>query len=66
MLGYVGLCKAIERNVFHILANGEPLYDAYTTYLPINVTADKPLNENSTPQGGVGGGLIVIRYSNTR
>ena len=34
MLGYVGLCKAIERNVFHILANGEPLYDAYTTYLP--------------------------------
>ena len=35
MLGYVGLCKAIERNVFHILANGEPLYDAYTTYLPI-------------------------------
>ena len=34
MYGYVGLCKAIERNVFHILANGEPLYDAYTTYLP--------------------------------
>ena len=34
MLGYVGLCKGIERNVFHILANGEPLYDAYTTYLP--------------------------------
>ena len=34
MLGYVGLCKAIERNVFHILANGEPLYDAYITYLP--------------------------------
>ena len=30
------------------------------------MTADKPLNENSTPQGGVGGGLIVIRYSNTR
>ena len=36
MLGYVGLCKAIERNVFHKLANGEPLYDAYTTYLPIS------------------------------
>ena len=35
MLGYVGLCKAIKRNVFHILANGEPLYGAYTTYLPI-------------------------------
>ena len=32
--GYVGLCKAIESNVCHILANGEPLYDAYTTYLP--------------------------------
>ena len=36
MYGYVGLCTAIERNVFHILANGEPLYDAYTTYLPQN------------------------------
>ena len=34
MLGYVGLCKAIESNAFHILDNGEPLYDAYTTYLP--------------------------------
>ena len=34
MLGYVGLCKAIGRNLFHILANGDPLYDAYTTYLP--------------------------------
>ena len=38
MLGYVGRCKAIERNVFHILANGEPLYDAYTTYLPQKLT----------------------------
>ena len=37
MYGYVGLCKAIERNVFHILANGEPLYDAYTTYLPTTI-----------------------------
>ena len=36
MLGYAGLCKAIERNVLHILANGEPLYDAYTTYLPVS------------------------------
>ena len=34
MYGCVALCTAIERNVFHILANGEPLYDAYTTYLP--------------------------------
>ena len=37
MLGYVWLCKAIERNVFHILADGEPLYDAYTTYLPLAI-----------------------------
>ena len=36
MFGYVGLCKAIEINVFHILVNGEPLYDAYTTYLPFS------------------------------
>ena len=34
MYGYVALCTAIERNVFHIFANVEPLYDAYTTYLP--------------------------------
>ena len=32
--GHVGLCKAIEGNVCHILSNGEPLYYAYTTYLP--------------------------------
>ena len=31
----------------------------------INVTADQPLSENSIARGGVGGGLIVIRYSNT-
>ena len=24
----------MESNVCHILTNGEPLYDAYTTYLP--------------------------------
>ena len=29
----------------------------------INVTADQPLSENSKAQGGVVGGLIVIRYS---
>ena len=29
------------------------------------MTADQPLSENSTAQGGVGGGLMVIRYSNT-
>ena len=35
MYGYVGVRKAImESNVYHILTNGEPLYDAYTTYLP--------------------------------
>ena len=38
MLGYVGLCKAIMSNVCHILANGEPLYDAYTTYLPVSTS----------------------------
>ena len=32
--GYVGLRKAMESNIYHILTNGEPLYDAYTTYLP--------------------------------
>ena len=32
---YVGLCKAMESNLCHILTNGEPLYDAYTTYLPV-------------------------------
>ena len=31
----------------------------------INVTADQPLSENGTARGGVGGGLTVIRYSNT-
>ena len=31
----------------------------------INVTADQSLSENSIARGGVGGGLIVIRYSNT-
>ena len=29
------------------------------------VTFDKPLSENSMARGGVAGGLIVIRYSNT-
>ena len=29
------------------------------------MTADQPLSENSTARGGVSGGLIVIRYSNT-
>ena len=29
------------------------------------MTADQPLSENSTAWGEVGGGLIVIRYSNT-
>ena len=32
----------------------------------MNVTADQPLSENNIVRGGVGGGLIVIRYSNTR
>ena len=34
MYGYLGLCKAMESKVYHILTNGEPLYDAYTVYLP--------------------------------
>ena len=29
------------------------------------MTAEKPLSENSIARGGVGGGLIIIRYSNT-
>ena len=29
------------------------------------MTADQPLSENSIVRGVVGGGLIVIRYSNT-
>ena len=29
------------------------------------MTADQPLSENSIVRGGVGGGLIVIRYLNT-
>ena len=29
------------------------------------MTADQPLSKNSTARGGVSGGLIVIRYSNT-
>ena len=29
------------------------------------MTADQPLGENSIARGGVVGGLIVIRYSNT-
>ena len=29
------------------------------------MTADQPRSENSIARGGVGGGLIVIRYSNT-
>ena len=33
MYGYVGVCKAMESTVYHILTNGETLYDAYTTYL---------------------------------
>ena len=49
MLGYVGLCKAIGSNVCHILANGEPLYDAYTTYLPTRIISKKKtaVHENS-------------------
>ena len=29
------------------------------------MTADQPLSENSIARVGVGGGLLVIRYSNT-
>ena len=41
MYGYLGLCNASESNVCHILANGEPLYDAYTTYLPVTNSIDR-------------------------
>ena len=39
MYGYVGLCRTEYGYVkfCHILTNGEPLYDAYTTYLPAHV-----------------------------
>ena len=30
------------------------------------MTADQPLSENSIPRGGVGGELVVIRYSMLR
>ena len=38
MYGYVWLCTAMYVYVWlcHILTNGEPLYDAYTTFLPSN------------------------------
>ena len=49
MYGYVALCTAIERNVFHILANGEPLYDAYTTYLPYTIWTNLVLRVFSYP-----------------
>ena len=42
--GYVGLCKAMESNLCHISTNGEPLYDAYTMYLPIREV--RPLTWN--------------------
>ena len=37
MYGYVGLSRAILSNVYYILTNREPLYDAYTTYLSLRV-----------------------------
>ena len=59
--------EAISRWYFDFLIdkNGDQDGGDRHVYL-IKVTADQPLNENSTAQGGVGGGLIVIRYSNTR
>ena len=54
MYGYVGLCKAMESNVYHILTNGEPLYDAYTTYLPFESQlpqAISSLAQGTSPEG---------------
>ena len=46
MYGYVGLCKAMESDVCLLVTNEEPLYDAYTTYLPksnaISVVGEQP------------------------
>ena len=39
--GCVWLCKAMQSNVHCILINGEPLYDAYTTYLPLQLVLIK-------------------------
>ena len=41
MQGCVWLCKAMQSNVHCILINGEPLYDAYTTYLPLQLVQIK-------------------------
>ena len=41
MQGCVWLCKAMQSNVHCILINGEPLYDAYTTYLPLQLVLIK-------------------------
>ena len=76
MYGCVGLCTAIERNVFHILGNGEPLYDAYTTYLPmwVAITASHILagaqhvaprvTEGLRPKGDRGTNFAVFRMCN--
>ena len=41
MQGCVWLCKAMQSNVHCILINGEPPYDAYTTYLPLQLVQIK-------------------------
>ena len=45
MYGYVGLCKAMESNAYHILTNGEPLYDKFSLLMvksPISFTVFRP------------------------
>ena len=60
MQGYVLLCRAMEGNVCHILTNGEPLYDAYTTYLPRLHTADNTNATNPNIAGATMLGVVVF------
>ena len=53
--------EAISRWYFDFLIDKNS--DQEVSVYLIKVTADQPLSENSTARGGVGGGLIVIRYS---
>ena len=55
--------EAISHWYFDFLVDKNKNGDRHV-YL-IKVTADQPLTVYSTAHGGVGGGLVVIRYSNT-
>ena len=59
MYGYVWLCMAMEGCVglctLFLVTNGEPLYDAYTTYLPKNTEAGFQIKQAP-------GQLVNFRY----